>query len=190
MKRDQARFEQVLKLRESGLSFRAIGEQFGMSPGQAKKIYEQALRQQDRTPHWMDGLGVRVANCLSNLDIDSREAALKAVKDGWLRPGGRKPGGRSCRNYGKKCHEELCAWLGLPSFFSHVPDKFAELRRERIALRQLVTDLWEHRAYGIPEMDLWNRVRGLVPGFHGVRPVDAEGVSIQRDGDYEIKQEK
>jgi len=68
--------------------------------------------------------------------------------------------------------------------------KLAQLRRERTALRQLATDLWEHRACGIPETGLWCRICALVPGFHGVRPVDAEGVSIQRDGDYEIKQEK
>lgn len=49
-------------------------------------------------------------------------------------------------------------------------------------LRQLVEDLWEVRGYGIPEMELLERVSRLVPNeLHGMRPIGPDGLSLVPD---------
>ena len=109
MKRDQGRLKRVLELRESGLTFQAIGKQLFVSGKRAREIYEYAVEQRDRPPQWSDGLSRRVLNCLNHAGISSKEAVFRALDNGRLRPGGR------CRNYGEKSHAELCAWLGFPA---------------------------------------------------------------------------
>lgn len=54
----------------------------------------------------MEGLSVRLMNVLYNLGADTIQKAEKLVRSGELTPGSR-------RNYGKKCHEELCRALGI-----------------------------------------------------------------------------
>jgi hypothetical protein len=55
----------------------------------------------------MDGLSVRLANVLNNVGADTKAKARELIKSGVLKPGSR-------RNYGEKCHKELCTALGVP----------------------------------------------------------------------------
>jgi hypothetical protein len=92
---------------EDGLSFSKIGAQMGISESRAFVLYQRAEARVDSSPHWTDGLNVRAANRLNNLNINSREAALEAFQSGKLTPGRE-------RNYGVKSHREVARWLGLP----------------------------------------------------------------------------
>lgn len=96
-------------LRKQGLKFKEIGKRMGVSAVRANELYRSAEWRLNREPHWMDGLGVRVANCLNNCNINSREEALEAYQSGKLHVGKRGP-----RNYGWKSHKEVARWLGLP----------------------------------------------------------------------------
>lgn len=96
-------------LRKEGLKFKEVGKRMNVGAQRARQLYESAERRLNREPHWMDGLDVRLANCLWNMNIESREQALEAYNSGRLRPGKRGP-----RNYGWKSHKEVAKWLGLP----------------------------------------------------------------------------
>lgn len=103
-------------LRKEGLKFKEVGKRMNVGAQRARQLYESAERRLNREPHWTDGLGVRPANCLWNMNIESREQALEAYNSGRLRPGKRGP-----RNYGWKSHKEVAKWLGLPEPQKHAP---------------------------------------------------------------------
>ncbi len=96
-------------LRKEGMKFKEIGERMCISVNRARQLYSFAEYLLNREPHWDDGLSVRAANCMNNLNIHSREDALKAYQSGILRVGKRSP-----RNYGWKSHKEVAKFLGLP----------------------------------------------------------------------------
>ena len=58
------------------------------------------------------------------------------------------------------------------------PEDIARLVAENEELKQLVSDLWDARGYGIKEMELLNRVSKFIP-FPGLRPVNKNGVSFK-----------
>ena len=74
----------------------------------ARQLYVSVEYRLNREPHWTDGLSVRAANCLWNINIRSREQALEAYQSGRLKPL------KYPRNYGWKSHKEVAKWLGLP----------------------------------------------------------------------------
>lgn len=63
----------------------------------------------------LTGLSARAANCLYNAGLTNRELVLQAFNEGKLTPPNR------IRNYGRKVHQEVCAWLGLPDPYAHQP---------------------------------------------------------------------
>ena len=96
-------------LRNQGMKFKEVGKRMGVGAQRAAQLYASAKWRLNREAHWMDGLGVRAANCLNNCNINSREEALEAYQSGKLRVGKRGP-----LNYGWKSHKEVAKWLGLP----------------------------------------------------------------------------
>lgn len=95
------------QLRKEGLPFSKIGERLNVSPPRARQIYISAEYSMKRPAWWTDGLSVRAQNCLWKLGVSSREQAFEVyqkISAGRLNP----------RNYGRKTHEEVAKWLGLP----------------------------------------------------------------------------
>jgi hypothetical protein len=100
------------RLKQSGISNVEIAQKMGIT----QKMVGQHLRSASHnlewrcTPHWGDGLGVRISNILNNFDIVGREQVMKEFKGGILSRW--KNGGP--RGYGWKTYVEVALWLGLP----------------------------------------------------------------------------
>ncbi len=109
----------TIALRESeNKTFRQIGQLIGCGPARAAQLYHDAKRRQKYNdegergnPYY--GLSVRATNCLTNCNLANREEILSAVQRGLLHPT-KKDGYGPLRNYGKKTHDEVCQWLGVP----------------------------------------------------------------------------
>ena len=98
---------EAVVLRDSGLSFRAVGEEMGICPASAASLIRHgrdALRVPDRFP----GLSLKVQRRLCWSGFDTKEKVLAAVTDGSLHYQA-KP---NISNYGKACHKIVCEWLG------------------------------------------------------------------------------
>lgn len=107
-------------LRKQGLKFKDIGKRMNVGAQRARQLYTSAEYRLNREPRWMDGLSVRAANCLWNININSREEALEAYQSGRLHVGKRGP-----RHYGWKSHKEVAKWLGLPEPQKPAPRVYA-----------------------------------------------------------------
>lgn len=98
----------ALDMRNQGNTFKKIGAALGVGACRAREIYLSALREQNRPNHDFDVLSRRAANCLRDFGIEDRGSALAAVNSGALHHKN-----KDCRNYGRMCHKEVCAWLGI-----------------------------------------------------------------------------
>jgi hypothetical protein len=103
------KYEAVIHLREvEGCLFREIGAKFGVSRSRAHCLYRHAVHWRDYEPECFRGLSCRTVQALENLVLTNREEVLAAVVSGKL------TAESGPRNYGKKRHAEVLAWLGLP----------------------------------------------------------------------------
>jgi hypothetical protein len=122
---DEKTAEKVLEMRSSGMTFKKIGEHFGVGVERARQMEISAnriMKERTNPDCWWYGLSVRTSNCLKNADIESKQEALDAFKCGKLNP---RMGGT--KNYGWKCHKELADWLGLPEPKKGSP-KYVEIK--------------------------------------------------------------
>jgi len=76
---------QVLVLRESGMTFKAAGERLDISASWARLLYLRASRRKSgRKPVWTDGLNNRLANLLRWLEFSNREEVAQAYSSGHI----------------------------------------------------------------------------------------------------------
>jgi len=104
------RYAKVKELRDQGLSFAAIGKQFGVGPNFIRTIYLRGQRAARRGNTPEEQLSVRAVNWLSSvLDVDISQP-------GWGREAARKlaetPSRKlmQYRNFGPKLYVELRHW--------------------------------------------------------------------------------
>jgi hypothetical protein len=111
----ERRFTAYRLRKQEGMRFKDIGAFLGVGPQRAYMLYQDAVHLVDRGRYWTDGLSIRTANCLNNMNLKSRAQVLKAYKSGRLRA---KPNGIGY-GYGQKTHEEVLRWLGLSVAAEH-----------------------------------------------------------------------
>jgi hypothetical protein len=76
---------QVMALRESGMTFKAAGEQLEITASRARHLYLRASRRKaGRKPVWTDGLNDRLANLLRWLEFSNRDEVAQAFSSGHI----------------------------------------------------------------------------------------------------------
>ena len=171
--KETAQHKQVRQLRDvERLKHKDIASKMGISVQRVMQIYKQ-VRRFSNYPKWTDGLSLRTENCLAVAGIPNPQEALRRIRAGELKPKG------NLKNYGHTCHKELCAFLGI-AVPQAVATPSAHWSGQRIKeMSDLVSDLWAVRRHGIPERDLWNRLRAAIPDREfDLRGVDENGFSI------------
>jgi hypothetical protein len=75
----------VMSLRESGLTFKAIGKLLTITASRARHLCLRASRRKTgRKPVWTDGLNDRLANLLRWLEFSNRDEVGQAFKSGHI----------------------------------------------------------------------------------------------------------
>lgn len=75
----------ALKMRESGSTFKEIGDHLGVSKSRASQIYYKAARyerQGKKHNEWTYGLNQKVANALISAGFSSKEEVIEGLKSG------------------------------------------------------------------------------------------------------------
>ena len=108
------RYARAYRLRQDGLTYKAIGELLGVSASRACDLVresEQKLRD-DRPFAKVSSLKERTKNALRAAGYETKAEVLSAVKDGRLYPGcaGKN---RFWNDYGVASHKQVCEWLEL-----------------------------------------------------------------------------
>jgi hypothetical protein len=76
---------QVMAFRESGMTFKAAGEQLGITASRARHLYLRASRRKTgRKSVWTDGLNDRLANLLRWLEFSNRDEVAQAFRSGHI----------------------------------------------------------------------------------------------------------
>lgn len=76
---------QVLALRESGMTFKAAGALLDITASRARHLYLRASRRRSgRKPVWTDGLNDRLANLLRWLEFNNRDEVAQAYRSGHI----------------------------------------------------------------------------------------------------------
>ena len=76
---------QVLALRESGMTFKAAGARLDITASRARHLYLRASRRRSgRKPVWTDGLNDRLANLLRWLEFSNRDEVAQAYRSGHI----------------------------------------------------------------------------------------------------------
>jgi hypothetical protein len=76
---------QVMALRERGMTFKAAGEQLDITASRARHLYLRASRRKaGRKPVWTDGLNDRLANLLRWLEFSNRDEVAQAFRSGHI----------------------------------------------------------------------------------------------------------
>jgi hypothetical protein len=102
------RRRRIVELRESGKTFREIGEALGVSRSYAQSLYSRAVRRMLRSGDPLAALSQRARNCLAREGLETREQVIAVIARGLLHPQ-RNP------LYGPKTHAEICHWAGVRS---------------------------------------------------------------------------
>ena len=77
--------DQVMALREGGMTFKAAGERLDISASRARHLYLRASRRKaGRKPVWTDGLNDRLANLLRWLEFSNRDEVAQAFSSGHI----------------------------------------------------------------------------------------------------------
>ena len=100
----------IIAARESGLTFRQVGEKFNVGAVHARNLYRKAIWRRDEWPKSpLFGLTVRAANSGLGYVVDAhgKENLVGMVSGGRLNL-------RRLRGVGNKTEREILAWLGLP----------------------------------------------------------------------------
>ena len=99
--------DQVMALREKGMTFKAAGELLDITASRARHLYLRAVRRRSgRKPVWTDGLNDRLANLLRWLEFSNRDEVAQAYRSGHLQRLALRERGISAANL-----QELEAWL-------------------------------------------------------------------------------
>ncbi len=119
-------------LRQSGLTFKAIGKQLSVGTQTARNLVFDHMGWLDHTDDWFFGLRSIVSNALLNIGMKSREETLSAYLSGMLKP-------EKFRGYSWRCHKEVASWLGLPEPkpAKRGPDRETLLKRIEDAQRKI-----------------------------------------------------
>lgn len=148
--RDWTKAEEAKRLRERGLTFRAVGEVLGCSANHARQLVLK-IERRDRElaigrpnylarPPWWSGLSTRTVWELENAGFFSREDCMILAEDemtsysGWMNPPGWKNSPWQRRMLSLKCVIEVRKWLGV----SPHPLEEIILRRQLKAARKLL----------------------------------------------------
>ena len=122
-----SKYEMALAMRESGSTYREIGEALGVSPTRAQQIYARARRFDQESRKWYAGLPTMVSNAIVHFTLwpdptlvfQSKEQVKVAIECGDLaldtRDRSRKGAsykGRTMHNIGTKGFEQLAKWCG------------------------------------------------------------------------------
>lgn len=76
---------QIMALRESGMTFKAAGEHYGITASRARHLYLRASRRKTgRKPVWTDGLSDRLATLLRWLEFANRDEVTQAFRSGHI----------------------------------------------------------------------------------------------------------
>jgi Lhr-like helicase len=98
---------QVVALREKGMTFKAAGELLNITASRARHLYLRASRRRTgKKPVWTDGLNDRLANLLRWLEFSNREEVAQAFKSGHIQRLALRERGINAANL-----EELERWL-------------------------------------------------------------------------------
>jgi DNA-binding transcriptional MerR regulator len=76
------RLRQVKRMREEGMTFKEIGEQFGVCLEHARVMYHKALQLNGSEVGETGALPVRVYNALKRRGITTRAQVIEAIKTG------------------------------------------------------------------------------------------------------------
>ena len=132
VKQRNEREDLVHCLRKKGLIFREIGEKIGVSPEQARQMFDARKRILEKHPSWMRDLGPRITSTLNRHNIKTKEEAKN-----WLLSAEYL----NVRNFGDKSATTLAIYLGLPQ--RKVEDKeiqkYAKLEK-KIRTKQAMID--------------------------------------------------
>jgi hypothetical protein len=77
--------DQVLALRDGGMTFKAAGEALSITASRARHLYLRAKRRKNgRKPVWTDGLNERLASLLRWLEFSNRDEVAQAYRSGHI----------------------------------------------------------------------------------------------------------
>lgn len=160
--RDWKRYEEAKRLRDSGLTFKAVGEALGVGADRARDLVKAQERREaylayraehPRKPEWFDGLTAKTAERLKRCDLNSREDCMALASDDlqmWsgsvALPGWEEDRGVLWKWSDKKLSiavvNEVRAWLGVSPFVPRQREATAaELERAKRLL--------EHHGYKV-----------------------------------------
>lgn len=75
----------VMTLRESGMTFKAVGELLDITASRTRHLYLRAARRKSgRKPVWTDGLNERLASLLRWLEFSNRDEVSQAYRSGHI----------------------------------------------------------------------------------------------------------
>ena len=118
----------AVNLRRMGMTYREIGERFGVSGSRASQIVaggERMLRLRENGVDSVE-LDCRTSNCISNAGVGfSREAVKEAIEGGVLNV-------HKVRMYGRKTHKICCEYAGIPHHY-----EYESIKRLRAEIRRL-----------------------------------------------------
>ena len=80
------RRRRIVELRESGKTFREIGEALGVSRSYAQSLYSRAVRRMLRSGDPLAALSQRARNCLAREGLETREQVIAVIARGLLHP--------------------------------------------------------------------------------------------------------
>lgn len=108
------RNQQMLECRENGMTYREIGEKFGVSAGQARIVCLNTERKNSiREEGSIEQLPVLAKNVLLAKNITTKEEARRELVDGILStPQQRK----AIPNLGNKTYQQILEWVGYESW--------------------------------------------------------------------------
>lgn len=82
---DRALENQVMALRESGMTFKAAGDLLDITASRARHLYLRASRRRTgKKPVWTDGLNDRLAKLLRWLEFGNRDEVMQAFRSGHI----------------------------------------------------------------------------------------------------------
>ena len=125
---------QVLALREGGMTFKAAGALLDITASRARHLYLRAMRRRSgRKPVWTDGLNDRLANLLRWLEFNNHDEVAQAYRSGHIQRLALRERGISAANL-----LELEQWLEDAgcSLASPVPGKSRHLDETRDTAEQ------------------------------------------------------
>jgi hypothetical protein len=169
------------KLRSEGKPYRVIGIALGVTTSRAGQLVEMDTNLKSN-PQASLKLAARTQACLDRYGLDTKEKAAEALKQ-WLRPQGTDLNGKPVMNFGQKSYDEACEWAGVDvGMDQEAPGSVRGCDHNRkliFELRELIVVLWNHRAGGIPEKDLFARTSRLLSSRQhvAIRPYDKNGMS-------------